>query len=311
MKHDFLHNLREIFDGSNVFLKWVGTFIALTLFIYLILQQDWKNLWINLQNISVMVILLVCFLFLTRIVINSIRWFILLGIARIDIPLLDCIELFFLGMFFSNFLPTTIGGDGVRFLGLMHYEDDRSKVLSSIVIDRIINLFAILILFPLPIIVFSEIFSSGNGVKTSAGYFLSTVSNKFQKLKANIQEFLERNKFWFESPNRLLLSLVVTWLSQLFYYYGIWILARNLGMKVSLIQVVSVSVFVYLATLLPISINGYGVREVTITTLYSILGFPLDGAISLAIVSRLIYFVTSLFGGIWLPKYFSKINSTV
>jgi uncharacterized membrane protein YbhN (UPF0104 family) len=97
-------------------------------------------------------------------------------------------------------------------------------------------------------------------------------------------------------------SLLISWLSLLVVFLGVWILARGIQMPVSLLDVVAVSVIVYLLTLLPISVNGYGLREIVVTTLYLRLGASLEQASTLAIVTRFLSLAATLPGALWLHR---------
>ena len=295
-------------ETSQVLLRWVGTFLALGLFGFLFYQQDWKVIWMNFQSISLITFFFVWILFFLRIMINSFRWFILLDIAFIKISFLECVKIFLLGMFVSNFLPSTIGGDGIRVLALIKYKNKYSTALSTVLVDRIVNVVAMILLLPVPLIVFSDSISIRNSRIVLSVLLFSSTGDFIKRWLKKINNFLVDNKFWFSHPRKLLLSLLSSFSAQLIYFWGLWLIAVELGLDIRYIQVMAISVVAYIITLIPISINGYGVREVTITTLYSFLGFPIEAAISLAIITRLTYMLTTLPGGIWLPEYFSYIK---
>ena len=63
-----------------------------------------------------------------------------------------------------------------------------------------------------------------------------------------------------------------------------------------------INVLTYLLTLLPISVNGYGVREVAMTTLYMQLGASLEQASTLALITRFFMLMETLPGALWLPQ---------
>jgi hypothetical protein len=79
-------------------------------------------------------------------------------------------------------------------------------------------------------------------------------------------------------------------------------------MPVSLYQVMGVMALSYAINLLPISINGYGVREIALTTLYVHVGATLEQASTLAVVTRFILLVEALPGALWLPSAVPAIN---
>ena len=64
----------------------------------------------------------------------------------------------------------------------------------------------------------------------------------------------------------------------------------------------------YVVSLLPISINGYGVREVAVTTLYVHLGGTLEQASTLAVVTRFILLLEALPGALWLSKSIPSVK---
>jgi uncharacterized membrane protein YbhN (UPF0104 family) len=89
-------------------------------------------------------------------------------------------------------------------------------------------------------------------------------------------------------------------------FLAIYTLARGLAISVALYQVMGVTAITYLITLLPISVNGYGVREVTMTALYIYLGATVEQASTLAIVSRFMMLVVTLPGALWFPRVFTE-----
>jgi len=290
------------------FLRWAGTIIALGLLIYLIQKQDWGKLAVTIRGLSALVLVGVWLLFFMRILINALRWYAVLRIYQIPIPFWECLKLFHLGLFVSNFLPSTIGGDGIRFLALLRYEERKAVALSSIVIDRLINVIAMFALFPISIVVFFDpivnYINSRAGLLSSMPGITTILQNWRGSLKRMLEQFLEL----FQHPWLLAVSFLAAWSAQLLYFYGVWLLARNLGLQIDYLTVLAITVVSYIVTLLPISINGYGLREITITSLYSLLGYPLEIALSIALISRLIYMTTTLPGAIWLPENMSYLG---
>jgi len=304
------NKLKNIVDIKTI-IKWSGTLLTLFLFYYLLQKQNWETIWSTFQLLSLQIVLIVWVLFVIRIIINSFRWYILLRIAEIPIPFIDSLKLFFLGMFISNFLPSTIGGDGIRFLALLKFEKDRSLALSSIIIDRLVNVIAMISLLPVSLFVYYENQIFVSDMKVIEASFLTGLLDKLNNWKISGRKWIKKNEFWLQYPKPLMSSVLVSWVALFIYFYGVWLIARNLGMSIKYYQVMGITVITYLVTLLPISVNGYGVREVTITTLYTFLGYPMEAAISLAIITRLIYLSTTLIGAFWLPENLSYLGKKI
>lgn len=298
-------------DNLRTILKWLGTLITIFLFYWLIRRQNWETILSTFQSLSVYMILIVWLLFTFRIIIRSFRWYILLSFAKIRIPFFESLKLIFLGVFTSNFLPSTIGGDGIRFLSLLKFEKDRSLALSSIIIDRLVNVVAMISLLPIPFFVFYGNSTNIFDMKVIGSSVFVGLTNRLNHWRISGREWIKKNQFWLQSPKVLLSGVFISWIAIFVDFLGTWVIAINLGMPIKYYQVGGVTIIAYLVTLIPISINGYGIREVTITTLYTFLGFSTEAAISLAIITTMINLSASLIGALWLPENFSNLGKKI
>ena len=144
-------------------LRWVGTLISSALFIWLLLQQDWEKTLESLANTPLWLLPLVFALYVCGMVINSLRWNFLLRAQNVNIPVLETLKLVITGAFASNFLPSTIGGDTIRAVGLLSYKVSLTLSAASVVLDRLLNVLAMMTFLPFSFAVFGnqlELFSS-------------------------------------------------------------------------------------------------------------------------------------------------------
>lgn len=296
---------------TQKWIRWGGTILSGLLFLWIIWRQDWDLILQNLKQLSIVLLVVVFFLYLGVLMINALRWYSLLKAVEIRLPFKQSVKIVFLGAFVSNFLPSTIGGDGMRFISLLHYTADRVKGGASVVLDRLISMTAMLILLPVSVITFSgsiaETLQMGMpGISTLSLFGVKIENTRggqlISKFKRVIKKTLNAFQDWFRRPYSLLLAIIISWLALLIYFLGIWLIAQGLGIDVAFYQVTGVTVITYLVTLLPISVNGYGVREVAVTALYVRLGASLEQASTLAVVTRFIYLLATLPGAIWLSQ---------
>jgi hypothetical protein len=288
-------------------LRWIGTALSALLFVWLISRQDWGEVWKRLQQMPLWLLPLAFALYVAGLVANAVRWNILLRAPGIRLPLLDAIRIVFTGSFVSNFLPSTIGGDTVRFVGVMHFTADRAVGLASVILDRLVNLSAFLTILPFSALTFG---ASGiwqrlipqTGMPVIAAAAARLLPERVRGWLAHGRQIF---KVWLERPRILLLAFCVSWLSIFVIFLAIWLVGRGLGIPVALYQVMGVTAITYLLTLLPISVNGYGVREVAITTLYMPLGASLEQAATLALVTRFLSMLATLPGALWLSQVIS------
>jgi uncharacterized membrane protein YbhN (UPF0104 family) len=298
-------------------LQWLrlgGTAISILLFVWLISRQNWHEVWRYLQHLPFWLLPAALLCYLTGMLANAVRWYILLQAPKIRISFWTTVKIVFTGAYVSNFLPSTIGGDTVRFVGLMHLTSDRAIGLASVVLDRLINLSAFLTVLPLSVLTFGSPaawLATSFQVGSPLPIFVMTgdqhppVKEALSRAKHWFQRGREAFKLWLEQPRILVLAFCVSWLSIFVVFIAIWLVARGLGIPVALYQVMGITGITYLLTLLPISVNGYGLREVAITTLYLPLGASLEQAATLALITRFLSMLETLPGALWLSQVVS------
>lgn len=298
-------------------IRWIGTLVSSVLFIGLLAQQDWEKTWESLINSPVWLLPFVFSLYFMSQMLNTMRWKVLLSAQDIQVPFLDALKIVLTGAFASNFLPSTIGGDTVRVISLLRYNPTWSVNVATVVLDRLINVLAMLTILPFSFIVFGEqalalTISGFHYLPSSKGVILAYggivvaknwLGRASSKLRAWVDGMWEILRVWFHRPRALILAFVLSWLSSLLVFVAIWVLARGLGMTIALYQVMGIMVLTYFLSMLPISINGYGLREVAVTTLYMQIGATLGQASTLAVITRFILLLEALPGALWLSNY--------
>ena len=87
-------------------------------------------------------LLLAVLLYTVAIIINGVKWQILLRAQEVRVPFGPVLQFLYAGFFFNNFLPANVGGDVIRGYGLARYTDRTADAAVSVVVDRIIGLMA-------------------------------------------------------------------------------------------------------------------------------------------------------------------------
>ncbi|MGV8025793.1 MAG: lysylphosphatidylglycerol synthase transmembrane domain-containing protein [Anaerolineaceae bacterium] len=291
--------------GWKDLLKWGGTLVSLGLFVWLLSKMDWQAAWSILKNIPIYSCILAILLLILGQFMNSLRWYVLLKAQDVLITILEAFKIYLGGSFASNFLPSTIGGDSLRFLAIAKITNDQPLSLASVILDRVINLIATCTLIPFSITVLRT-----TGININTDLFAFTGMVVFQGkiwnwIKGMVKKYSDLFKSWAKKPTSLILAFGITWVSRFIILGSTWVLAKAIGMQISLWQVVGVNTVSYFITLLPISISGYGLREITTTTLYTMLGATLEQATALAVISRIFSTLVTLPGVIWMRQIIS------
>lgn len=295
--------------------------VSLGLLAWLALRFDWTSVLDALRAVPWFVSGLGILLMILAQMLGARRLQLLLAAQEIHIGYLYSLRLTFAGLFASNFLPSTVGGDAVKVLALARGGHGTGTPVACVVADRLINLVAILFLVPTVAAVpelFEPRITSAIGFGTVglalgggllAGVIYSMCQHAPRPLKAinpgstlrsRGRRFLDSISMiavrWAAKPGMLLVALGLSWASVLAAILAVWVAGQGLGIGVGFVHLTAVMVLVYFATLLPVSFNGLGLQEVSLVYLLSRLGAAPEQALALAVSSRLFLVGTSLLG---------------
>ncbi len=227
------------------------------------------------------------------------RWFYLLKTIGSSEKFLKILRLVFYSLFLSNFLPTTIGGDLIKIAGMADSKQSINRTLniSTVIADRGFSFFSKVLLVPLTLWYFRDILSiaRSDGLLSSS-FFISKFSGKIKKL---LNKYFLALKPWFEIKH-LTIILSISWISLIINGLGFWVLVHSLNPSISYLQVFGVMILTYFVGILPISFNGIGVQESSITYLLVLSGLSPSEGVAAALLVRLMSIVVSLIGGLWL-----------
>ncbi len=304
-------------------LRWGGTLVSVFLFLWLIFRQKWDVVLGKAAGIAFWAILLAMAFYLLSYGFNTLRWCILLWTQGVKISFLQGYRLTWAGNLASNFLPSTIGGDGFRMLAVHRYTLSRTISVGSVVLDRIINVAAMACLIPVSLTIFGSSLLLGGQLfiekkSHSTGLLPARVANLSSEEGRLVMAFIPRGlqkifekyfpkivsavRLWGSKPYAFVYAFLAAWPSNLLPMAATYLLARQLGMHVTYWQVIGVQTVSYFLSTLPISVNGYGLRELAFTTLYTALGSTLEQASTLALVTRFLMVLSTLPGAIWLTS---------
>src|SRR3990170_195396 len=129
-------------------LRILGTVGSLTLLGWLMARQDWEALLGYARRLPALSLALGLGLTAITQLFNVGRWWALLRGQKIRLGYFEAARLAFAGLFASNFLPSTIGGDVVRILGATRASRSRLSGAATVAMDRAVSVFSMLFLLP-------------------------------------------------------------------------------------------------------------------------------------------------------------------
>ena len=123
---------------KGILKKTIKILLAIVLIVLLFRYIDIKEFLAKLKEVNSLLILVVFLLYVPSVFISSLKWHLILkGVYGLDLRFLYLVKIYFIGGFYNNFLPSTIGGDGYKFYVLnKNIKNQRKEIFSSIFLER-------------------------------------------------------------------------------------------------------------------------------------------------------------------------------
>jgi hypothetical protein len=244
------------------------------------------------------------------------RWHTLLRAGGVAIPFRQTLRVTFAGLFSSNFLPTTIGGDVVRLAGVIQLKYDAAICAASLIADRLVGMagMAMVLPFGLPPLLQQNaaawhcaLAAVPSNKESRAGRWLKKAWAKGIEL---FQRIIGSLKLWLKQPKALAVALLFTWVHMFCFFTIIQLLLGGLNDHLSFWLIGGLYSLVYFVTLIPISINGYGLQEVSMTLVFSSMGnATMSSGLTMALLFRTLAMLTSLPGAFFVSDLLSAAKS--
>jgi glycosyltransferase 2 family protein len=263
-------------------------------------------------------------LFEVAIIVNGMKWQVLLRAQGVRVPFGPLLQFLFTGFFFNNFLPANVGGDVIRGYGLARYTDRGADAAVSVIVDRIVGLIAYMSTAFVAAIILVNL-RSGQGLQELewiAFVALLALLAAFATLLSRRVRAVVSRLF----TVRLLSPLAPLWsrISSAFDAYrfqyralamafglallGIvcttfvnWLLSQSMGGMMPLSTIFLLNPLIALVLMLPISIGGIGVSQAAYPFFYGLAGVPPSHALAVSLLMQAIVIIGSLPGAFfWL-----------
>ena len=274
---------------------------------------DWQTLNDSLSGAAWGWFALGTALIAAALVVGCLRWHLLLHGAGLPTRIGETVRAYWIGTFSNNFLPTGYGGDAVRAWLVGRSGHPLARALTSVFVDRAVALVALFCLGWIglavaPVDIPGEL-STLFWVTSLIGVLLTVVLALLLR-RRGLGRFLPAFiRPWATVIAQTLrvygrdhrLQLETTGLSLVYQTVSIaslWCLAEALDLGISPATLAVVAPLVLIATLIPISVAGFGVREGTYVVLLGQVGVSSGEATLLSVLSVVALAIASLPGGV-------------
>lgn len=292
-------------SGSRI-ARLLATLLSVLLVVVL-LRRSWGEIVETIRQIELSLLLLVLLIMLLSRLFVTARWHILLRSAEIETSWAQSLKITFAGLFASNFLPSTVGGDVARMAGALQADFDPAKSAASLVVDRVVGLAGMALALPIGLQKLL-LYQSAGASALAAGQvgWWATLKRRASRI---LQRLLAAFKLWLARPQALLLSLLATLGHMGALFLTISLLLQSMGEDLAFLQIAGLWSLVYLVTLLPFTINGLGLQEVSTSFAFTLLGGVSEAnALVLALLVRTLFMLASLPGALFLSDVLPGIS---
>ena len=281
------------------------------LLVLLLRDQSWPEISSAINRVGLVRLVTALALTLLSRVAVAARWHVLLQSAQEQVDLGMSLRLTFAGLFASNFLPTTIGGDVVRLAGAVQLRINAAVSTASLVADRLIGMAGMALALPWGLARLAQVGLPALLAHNESGFAslaAASWAGRWWKRGTDFaRQTLANFGLWSRRPGALALSFAFTCLHMACLFTSIVLLLDGMEEPLAWIQVAGIWSLVYFITLLPISINGYGLQEISTTLLYARLGgISTEASVAVAILLRLLQMIASLPGAAFIPSILDR-----
>jgi uncharacterized membrane protein YbhN (UPF0104 family) len=284
--------------------KLLKLLVSGTLLALLAWRMDWARVGQHFAHLRIDLWAAALALYVATQVASSLRWQLLAQPLGFREPLSRYLRYYFIGMYFNLFLPTSVGGDVVRAWYLDGGSGRRLAAFLSTFADRFSGLLVLLalacaavILCPVAIpgwVALSVWAVAGCGLLGVATLWLF---RRWLKKFHSARHLLNGVRLYIGKYRLLWLTSGLSFLVQAGNVALVWLLGQAINVEVPGSYYWILVPMISLLTLLPISINGLGVREAGVVLLLAPFHIDRATALSLSFLWFSIFTAASLMGG--------------
>ena len=297
--------------GREKLLNLLKVCISLALLILLVRQIGWQQTLETLRGAKLAHLTAAFVLYVLGIVVRAYRWQILLDALSIDLPLARLVNLYFVGTFFSNFLPTGIGGDVVRVYELSRQSKRPIESVGTVLLDRATGLL-VLFLIALMALPFSYPLIAPNITAAILILCLGSWAGLALALRRNwlerwgllrIMDKIKQLRELYESvhacgPKAIGGALAISLVFNVLLIAVNYLIALSLGVEIPVWYFLLFIPLISFLLVLPISLSGLGVREGGYVYLFAQAGISAPLALSMSLLFYALNVATGLIGGV-------------
>jgi len=256
------------------------------------------------------------------------RWWLLLRTQHVHISIWAAVRLHFLGLFYNNFMPGSLGGDLIRAWYVTKHTHHRFEAALSVFVDRLVGFLSSVLtagFFYFVLLGNRDLGLGGKGeVEATArashhiwwisglalfalAVFVILILPAGRRLAGKVWEICLHlaRKFWkaavvySHSPWSILGAFGLTFLLQGIVITAFWLMGRHIGITASAKYYFVFFPLTWALGAIPISVGGAGLVEGGLVGLFTfVAGVPAELALAIALCQRVVWMAAALPGAV-------------
>jgi uncharacterized protein (TIRG00374 family) len=255
--------------------------------------------------------------------IMALRWYLLLlARGRRDPGYYWLFETYSIALLLGQILPTAVGGDAVRAIDLARRTGARAEAVSSVLVDRVVGLAALGALAAGGALAGGTGIGRGTAIALGLGVVAATVLAAVALFARRLRPLLRRlvplaRRLRVEAPLRALyhalhayrghpgalgLVFLLGVVAQGMRAISIWFLAQGMDLGLGFATLLVLCPVLFLVTIVPVSLNGIGLREATFVVVLRGADVGREDAFALGLAFFAVGVLTGALGGLALLR---------
>jgi len=270
-------------------------FFSLALLIFLATQIDYSAISL-LEPGFIPVFLLALFINLGALATMTVRWNQLIK-SHLDTNLnfLTAFQYYLTGSFFNIFMPGSIGGDVARTQRLVtRHKISAGKATILTIAERMAGMFALVLVLSLSFMALN--YPPDFNIEAYLPLWLLRLSPVFILLCIPVLKWLLAKRRFKTSYRYIIQIILLSALAQSGDIIIAWLFSNWFGLEMDFSAFLFIMPLVYVATVLPISLGGLGVREGAFSGLMVMYGADVSVAVLIALLMYLVKVVIGIIG---------------
>jgi uncharacterized membrane protein YbhN (UPF0104 family) len=303
--------------------------VSIILLAILFSRIDVGRLWGTARLASLPWLLAALLIYGVNLLASTWRWKLLLDAQDVPFKRRALLGSFLVASFFNNFLPSNIGGDFIRIGDTARAAGSKTLATTVVLADRVLGLMALVLVAAVGATAAGQLHPAAApiwpvwlwagfliGAAASAPAVLAPdgfgrllqpltvfhpewVGDRIEQLTSALARFRDQ-------PGALaqcFLGAVFVQATMVVFYFAV---AYALHLDVALSDLAVVVPISFVVQMLPVSLNGFGVREATFSFYFSRIGHPIESALLVSLVAQALIMLSSLSGAavyIWRSRH--------